>query len=105
MARAPPTTPASQTHRPPAPIPTATRRRRPWIVAGVLLVVGCALVFALATLRIGDRRPVLAVARSVPAGQLLTDADVAEVRIATGEGVSVVPASDRAKILGRPASV
>lgn len=84
---------------------TGRRRQRPWVVAGVLLVVGCALVFALASLRLGDRRPVLAVARAVPAGQVLADADLTEVRIAAGEGVRVVPASERRRVVGRPAAV
>ena len=81
------------------------RRQRPWIVAGVLLVVGCALVFALASMRIGDRRPVLAVARAVPAGQVLTDTDISEVRIAAGDGIRPVPASQRRQVVGRTAAV
>lgn len=90
----------------PAPVsPPGRQRQRPWIVLGVLLVVGCSLAFALAALRIGDRRPVLVVARAVPAGQVLADADLAEVRIAAGEGVRPVPGSQRSQVVGRTAAV
>jgi len=92
--------------RPGSDMPLPSRRRqRPWIVAGVLLVVGCALVFALASMRIGDRRPVLAVARAVPAGQVLSAADISEVRIAAGDGIRPVPASERRQVVGRTAAV
>jgi len=67
--------------------------------------MGCSLVFALASLDLGDRRPVLAVARDVPAGRVLTDADLREVRVAADDGVRPVPASERTRVVGRPAAV
>lgn len=85
--------------------PPVRHRQRPWIVAGVLLVVGCSLAFAIASLRVGGREPVLAVARSVPAGQVLTSADLNEVRIAAGDGLRPVPAAQRGKVIGRTAAV
>jgi hypothetical protein len=67
--------------------------------------VGCALAFALASLRLGDRRPVLVVAREVPAGRVLSDGDLREVRVSVGDGVRAVPASERRQVVGRPAAV
>ena len=52
----------------PASSPVRRRRQVPWIVAGVLLVVGCALAFGVASVRASRGEQVLAVARSVPAG-------------------------------------
>lgn len=85
--------------------PPLRHRERPWIVAGVLLVVGCALVFALVSLRVGGRHPVLAVARAVPVGQVLTDADITEARVSAGDGLRTVPASQRRQVVGRTAAV
>ena len=42
--------------------PIQRRRQVPWIVAGVLLVVGCALAFGVASVRAAQGVQVLAVA-------------------------------------------
>ncbi len=50
-------------------VPARSRRRSlPWLLLGVLLVAGCALAFALASVRLSGRQPVLELVRSVPAG-------------------------------------
>jgi hypothetical protein len=85
--------------------PVARRRQVPWILAGVVLVVGCALAFAVASVRMSSGDEVLAVARPVPAGQALTAADLRPVRVSRTAGLSPVLAGAEASMLGRPAAV
>ena len=82
-----------------------SNRRRSWVLAGMALVIGFTLVFATASLRLGGRQSVLAVARSVPPGHVLGAADLTQVRVAVDGGLRVVPASERRSVLGRPAAV
>ncbi|MGH9089942.1 MAG: SAF domain-containing protein [Acidimicrobiales bacterium] len=93
--------------RPRLPTSSAAGRRhqRPWIVGGVLLVVVCALAFALTSVRLSGGQEVLVVARSVPAGRLVTPGDLATVRVTAGSGIRPVPAADQASVVGRPAAV
>jgi hypothetical protein len=89
-----------------APANPLRRRRRPGpILMGALLVLVGAVSFAITSLRIDPRTPVLALAAPVPAGHLLTDADLAVARIVPDPTVSVVAASARASVLGRTATV
>lgn len=81
------------------------RRQVPWIVAGVVLVVGCALAFAVASLRMSTGMEVLAVAQPVPAGQALTASDLRVVRLSRAEGLKPVLAGLEGSVLGRPAAV
>ena len=62
----------------PAPAALAAGRRRqvPLVVVGVLLVIGCALAFADASLHLGSREEVLVVAQPLAAGQVLTAGDL-----------------------------
>lgn len=85
--------------------PVVRRRQTPWIVAGVVLVVGCALAFGLASIRATGDVPVLAVARPVPAGQVLQAADFRVVRVAPSAGVQPVAVGAEAAMVGRPAAV
>ncbi len=90
----------------PAPPGTLGRRRQvPWIVAGVLLVVGCALAFGVASLRVAKGERVLAIARAVPVGQVLQPGDLQIVQVSPSSGLDPVPASAEAGLLGRPAAV
>ena len=94
-------------HRAAAAGPAAPRpRRRNWALAitGVLVVAGCALIFAAGWMQAGHRQPVLALTRPVAAGQPLTAADLAVVRASVSGPVSLVPASQEASVLGRPAA-
>lgn len=87
-------------------VPAGRRRRRwPHLFVGLLLVVACAAGVVVLTQQLGERQPVLVVARSVPAGQLLTDADLGEARVAAEAGVAVIPADARRQVVGRQAAV
>jgi hypothetical protein len=96
---------AGSHQRPVPPVPTGRRRQVPWIVTGVLLVVGCALAFGVASLRIAKGEQVLAVAQEVPVGQLLQASDLRVVRVSPASGLDPVSTSAEATFLGRPAAV
>jgi hypothetical protein len=77
----------------------------PLAAGGVVLVVACALVFAEGWLQAGHRQPVLALARPVAAGQVITAADLETVRVSVAGPVSLVPASRQAEVVGSTAAV
>ena len=81
------------------------RRQTPLVVVGVLLVVGCALGFADASLSLASHQDVLVVAQPLAAGQVLTSSDLRAVRVSTGTGLDVVPTGAQASVVGRPAAV
>ena len=86
--------------------PGARRRRElPLVVMGVLLVLGCALAFADASLHVSSREEVLVVAQPLAAGQMLTTADLQSAQVSTGSGVQVVLASEEASVVGRSVAV
>ncbi len=85
--------------------PAARRRSPAWIAGGVLLLLVCALAFAVGQTRLGDRQAVLAVAHDVPAGQVLADNDLAVVRISVDPGLRPILASARGSVIGQPAAV
>jgi hypothetical protein len=92
--------------RPAVERPASGRRRQlSLVVVGVLLVVGCALVFAEVSLRTGHGQEVLVVAEPVAAGQVVTASDLRAVRLSAGAGVASVPAGDEQTVLGQPAAV
>ena len=91
----------------PTPPPSlGARRRRPALGAlSVALIVAGGLGSA-ALYATGDERvEVLAVARVVPYGQTLTDADLRVVRVTLDDGVKPVGASRKAQMVGRRAAV
>jgi len=88
-----------------AGVPLRVRRRSgPLAAAGVLLVAGCALAFALTWLRAGDRTPVLAMSRTVAAGQVITAADLTVARVSADGPVSLIPSSQEAAVAGHVAA-
>jgi hypothetical protein len=88
------------------PVAVRTRHRSlPLAVTGALLVAGCALAFALAWLRAGDRTPVLALARTVAAGQVITSADLTVAHVSVQGPVTLIPAGQEAAVTGRAAAV
>ena len=92
--------------QPPGQGPRRARRRSvPLAAGGVVLVVACALVFAEGWLQAGHRQPVLALARPVAAGQVITAADLETVRVSAAGPVSLVPASRQDEVVGSTAAV
>ena len=87
------------------PVGPGRRRQMPLVVVGVLLVVGCALGFADASLSLASHQDVLAVTQPVAVGQVLTTTDLQSVRVSTGAGLAVVPAAEEASVVGRPVAV
>jgi hypothetical protein len=83
----------------------ARRRSLPWLLLGILLVAGFALAFAVTSIRLSGRQPVLALTRSVPAGHLLSLGDLRVVNVSADAGVAVVPASSESSVLGRPVAL
>ncbi|MFE0104486.1 SAF domain-containing protein [Streptomyces sp. NPDC059009] len=77
------------------------RRRVPHLLLGVLLVAGCATGGVVAGTRLGDREPVLALARPVDVGQELTRKDLREVSLAKDSGLAVIPAGSASRVTGR----
>lgn len=78
------------------------RRSVPHLALGALLVLGCATGFAVVTTRTDHRVPVLALARPVGIGHVLTSADVQVVQLTPGAGVATVAASEESSVLGQP---
>ncbi|MEV6332847.1 SAF domain-containing protein [Streptomyces sp. NPDC051909] len=92
-------------------IPSATagfraRRRRPgmYALAVALIAAGGSGGF-LAFQATGERTPVLAVAWSVQAGDVIKDADLIEAQVQLDPALKPVPAADRDKIVGKRAAV
>lgn len=80
-------------------------RSVPHLMLGVLLVIACAGGFALVSLNLGQRQPVLALARPVTVGHVLTPADLQQVSIAADAGVSVMAASRASEAVGATMAV
>jgi hypothetical protein len=77
------------------------RRSVPHLLVGALLVLACAAGVMLYSLAAGQRQRVLAVARPVPVGHVLSTADLREVSIAADPGVSILAASQAPTVVGR----
>jgi len=97
---------ADERPRPSTDAPARRRHRQaPLVALGVLLVLGCALAFADASVHLGSREQVLVVAQPVSAGQVLTSGDLRTANVSTGSGLDVVPVDQEATVLGRRVSV
>lgn len=78
------------------------RRRLPYLLLGVLLVLGCSAGGVVVATQLGHRQEVLALARPVTVGQELSARDLRVVSVSTGTGLDVVPAGSKTKVEGRP---
>ncbi|EHR53448.1 hypothetical protein FHU38_000124 [Saccharomonospora amisosensis] len=78
------------------------RRRLPHLVAGALLVVLCVGGAVWWTTSTGERAPMLALARPVTVGQVLTRADLRSVDISAAPGAALIPADQATDVVGRP---
>ena len=104
---APPTRPGLSTpQRAPAMrVAPPPRQRRPALAAAaVLLIVVCAAVSTALYLRVGDRTDVLAVARTVPAGQQIAVTDLKRVRISSDPGLHAIPVAAAPQVVDKIAA-
>jgi hypothetical protein len=85
--------------------PAARARSGPWVGIGVLVVVGSALAFAVTATHLGARQPVLAVAKAVPAGTVLSAGDLTVVHVAADAALRPIPAAALSSVIGRAAAV
>lgn len=77
-------------------------RRVPYLVAGVLLMVASVAGVLITLARVGQRSPVLVLARPVVVGQVLAAGDLRVVSMSTDPGVDVVRADQARTVLGQP---
>lgn len=82
----------------------ARRRSVPHLLLGVLLVLGCAAGGVLAGMQLGDRERVLALARPVAVGQILSAQDLKQVGMPRDSGMDLMPASATSAVVGQPVS-
>src|SRR4051794_11250350 len=87
---------------------SALRLRRPRTeraLGGLFVVALAVVVVSVMIIRAGDRHDVLAVSRTVLAGEQLTDADLRVVSISADDSFPSVPATARSSIVGQYAKV
>ncbi len=85
--------------------PAAPKRQvAPMLIGAIVIVIG-ALVSGLAATKAGARESVLAVAHSVPAGEMIKASDLTVVRISGDPGLKPIAASAKATVVGHPAAV
>lgn len=89
----------------PARAPRLAVRNRARVAGGAVLLGLSALVAVALYSNVGNRQPVLAVARPVAAGQTVAAADFKVVRVSADPGVRTVPAADLSRVVGQPAGV
>lgn len=78
----------------------ARRRNIPYLALGAVLVAVCAASFLVVSLNLGDRTAVLALARAVTVGQVLSKQDLTEVDIGLDPRVRVIEAGRAADVVG-----
>lgn len=105
-AQGPPTPPRSWAGRKPS-APTrftgsGRRRRAPYLVIGLLLVVVCAAGAVVTVMQVGNRASMLALARPVSVGHVLTAQDLRQVPLSADTGTDIIPASQEQSVLGQP---
>ncbi|MFE9933681.1 SAF domain-containing protein [Streptomyces sp. NPDC005533] len=92
--------------QPAAPRVVRQRRRRPGLIAlSVALIAAGGLSGALLFTASGQRTAVLVVARDVPVGAAVTDADLAPASLALDPAVKAVPVTRKKSIVGQRAAV
>jgi hypothetical protein len=82
----------------------ARRRSIPHLLLGALLVLACAAGFLVIWLNTGNRQPVLALARGVSVGHVLSMQDLRQVNVAVDPDVSVVEANQATSVVGKTMS-
>jgi hypothetical protein len=84
--------------------PVGHRRRPALAVGSIALIVACVAVFISAYLKAGNQVSVLAVARTVPQGHVLTASDLTTVRVSASAGIATVPAAEASTVVGHRAA-
>lgn len=84
---------------------TSGRRSAPMALVGLACVVVGAVVFLAAHVGLDRREPVLVVTRPVASGQVIAADDLAVAQVSLSSGVRSVPASRRAQVVGKTATV
>jgi hypothetical protein len=102
-----PTTRNRTNGSPPAPVRVrpSRSRRMPWLALALVLVVGGGLLVGLLVQSAGDRTAVLAAARAIAPGQVITAADLRVVDVGVDGDASLVPATARRSVVGQVAVV
>ena len=83
----------------------ASARNRTRIVIGSLLMATGALASGLLYANLGDRHPVVAIARPVAAGKVIQQGDLSQALVRSSDGIRTLPWSSRSSIVGRTAAV
>ncbi|MEC3978894.1 SAF domain-containing protein [Amycolatopsis sp. H20-H5] len=83
---------------------TGRRRSIPHLLLGALLVLACAAAFLVVSLNSDNRVPVLALARPVSVGHVLTTQDLRQASVIVDPEVSVVDARRAGSVVGRTIS-
>lgn len=96
--------PARKAGVPPSLAPER-RRSLPLLWAGLLSAAVGGVVFASVALSLDDRRPVLALARSLPAGARIAPSDLRVILVGADSDLLVVPAGERRAVIGRVSAV
>lgn len=79
-------------------------RRLPWVALGVVLILGGGLAAALLVQSVGERSQVLAAARPIAQGQVVTAEDLRVVDAAFDTAVGTIPASSWNDLIGQQAT-
>jgi hypothetical protein len=77
----------------------------PWLALALVLVVGGGLLVGLLVQSAADRSTVLAAARTIAPGQVITNADLRVVDVGVDGEASLVPATSRSSVVGKVAVV
>lgn len=89
----------------PVRVRSARSRRMPWLALAVVLVVGGGLLVGLLVQSAADRSTVLAAARSIAPGQVITDGDLRVVDVGVDGDAALVAAASRSSVVGKVAVV
>jgi hypothetical protein len=99
--------PSNGSRSDPVGIEPAKRRQRsvPLAVVAAICMVVSIVAFVGLQLASSDRRPVLAVARPIEAGAVITEADLRVAQVTADPALSPIPLSAKSTVVGRTAAV
>jgi len=88
----------------PAQLARLPRRRRPGMIALAVALVGLGILASTAVYAATNHRvPVLVATADVPAGSVITAADVGTASVSAGPGVGLIPAAQLRQVIGQVA--